>query len=159
MTVLSADRDLKASVQLGALSDSLGFMLRLAQIRAFEDYFTEYSDLDLSPGTISVLTIIEANPGIRQGVLARRLRIKPANMTKMVQAMETEKLVKRRVPDGDRRAYELVLTDRGRERVNRFLERFRHHEMQSLAPLEPAERAELMRLLTKYVGLRKEETR
>jgi len=140
-------------IDLGVLTDSLGFMLRLAQIRAFEEYFVEFSDTGLTPGTMSVLTIIDANPAIRQGVLARRLRIKPANMTKSVRALEADGLIHRRVPDDDRRAFELVLSEHGRALVTRFVERSQRHEMESFAPLEKAERDELMRLLVKFVRL------
>ncbi len=145
-------------VEVGVLSDSLGFMLRLAQIRAFEDYFKSFEDIGLSPGTISVLTIIAANPGIRQGMLARQLRIKPANMTKTVRMLEAESLVERTVPEDDRRALELSLSERGRRLVETFTQRHSRHEEESSAPLEAGERAELMRLLTKYVGQSTGET-
>ncbi|MCG6857433.1 MAG: MarR family transcriptional regulator [Salaquimonas sp.] len=141
-------------VELGGLANSLGFMLRLAQIRAFDEYFREFADLGLPPGTISVLTIIAANPGIRQGMLARRLRIKPANMTKTVRTLEGEGIVERHVPDDDRRALELRLSAKGRAAVAQFLDRTNRHEMESFGPLDLAEREELMRLLTKYVGLK-----
>ena len=54
----------------------------------------------------------------------------------------------------DRRALELKLSAKGREAVLTFLDRTRRHEMESFGPLELAEREELMRLLTKYVGLK-----
>ena len=140
-------------VRLGVLADSLGFMLRLAQVRAFDDYFKAFSDTEMRPGTISVLTIIAANPGIRHGELARKLRIKPANMTKMIRALEASGLIERHVPEDDRRAIELRLTAKGGKLAERFAESSPQHEMQSFAPLTPDERDELMRLLTKYVGL------
>ena len=154
MQTHAIEKNLGEDVELGALSNSLGFMLRLAQIRAFDAYFREFTDISLTPGTISMLTIIEANPGIRQGVLARRLRIKPANMTKTVRALENDGYVERHVPSDDRRALELKLSAKGREAVLTFLDRTRRHEMESFGPLELAEREELMRLLTKYVGLK-----
>ena len=148
----SEDKGETGNVMLGVLTDSLGFTLRLAQIKAFDDYFRSFQDIGLSPGTISVLTIIGANPGIRQGMLAKRLRIKPANMTKTIRALEEDDLVERVVPDDDRRALELSLSAKGRSLAETFAERSLRHELDSCAPLTADEREELMRLLAKYVG-------
>ena len=68
-------------------------------------------------------------------------------------ARETEPVLRALIPEDDRRAIELRLTAKGGKLAERFAESSPQHEMQSFAPLTPDERDELMRLLTKYVGL------
>jgi DNA-binding MarR family transcriptional regulator len=68
-------------VKVGELSQSVGFLLRLAQLRAFEDFFSDNGPRGVKPGEFSVLWVISRNPGIRQSVLGQRLMIKRAHMT------------------------------------------------------------------------------
>lgn len=138
---------------LGPLDGSLGFLLRLSQLRSFRDYFRSFGEDGIRPGELSVLMLLAENPGIRQGVLARALMIKRAHMAKMVRAMEEDGLLTRSVPDSDRRALELRLTERGAARVAALLPAFEAHEGAGVATLDAAEEAELKRLLRKYLGL------
>ena len=143
----------ESRIELGALADELGFLLRMAQLRLYAVFFDEFGEDGLRPGAYSVLVVVGANPGVRQGVLARRLMIKPAHMTKMVRQFEADGLVERRVPDDDRRAVELRLTAAGTAHVERFAGRFYGHDRDRLAELSPRDRAELGRLLRKLVGM------
>jgi DNA-binding MarR family transcriptional regulator len=140
-------------VRLGAMADSLGFLLRLAQLSAFRDFFEVFEGTAVRPGEITVLMLIGENPGIRQGVLARALMIKRAHMTKMVRAMEEAGLVTRTVPEDDRRSMELRLSEKGRARVAALEGRFLDHEARVVPGLSEAEAAELKRLLRKFLDL------
>lgn len=146
-------------VRLGPLRESLGFLLRLAQLSAFRDFFEDLGPLGVRPGELSVLLLIGENPGIRQGVLARRLMIKRAHMTKMVRSLENAGLVRRTVPASDRRSAELWLTERGRLRVAELREPFLAHERRPAPGLTRAEEAQLRELLRRYLGLAAEEGR
>lgn len=145
------DRD--EEIELGPLGDSMGFLLRLSQLQAFRDYYSGLAELDLRPGELSVLMLIGGNPGIRQGVLARKLMIKRAHMTKMVQGFEQAGLVRRTVPASDRRSIELWLTDDGAARIEAASGPFRQHEGRRHAELSDAEVSQLKNLLRKYLGL------
>jgi DNA-binding MarR family transcriptional regulator len=140
-------------VRLGAMTGSLGFLLRLAQLASFREFFEDLGGYGVRPGEITVLMLIGENPGIRQGVLARRLMIKRAHMTKMVRAMEEAGLVTRTVPEDDRRSVELRLSDRGRARIGALGAPFLAHEMRAARGLTAREEAELKRLLRKYLDL------
>jgi DNA-binding MarR family transcriptional regulator len=142
-----------ADVDMGQLSDSLGFLLRLGQLRAFEDFFSDHGPQGLKPGEFSVLWVIARNPGIRQSVLGQRLMIKRAHMTKLIRAMEDQKLVSRRIPDADRRAVELTLTAAGTSAVAKAAEAFFAYEKTTGGPLSRAEVAQLIALLQKFVGI------
>lgn len=145
-------------VKLGALAGSVGFLLRLAQLRAFDDFFSEHGPQGLKPGEFSVLWVIARNPGIRQSVLGQRLMIKRAHMTKLIRGMEDEGFVSRRIPDCDRRAVELTLTPSGASEVGKAGALFFDYERRSGAPLDDREQATLIALLMKYVGLDEETT-
>lgn len=137
----------------GFLDQSTGFLLRLAQLKSFADFYDGLGPLGVRPGEISVLMVLGRNPGIRQGVLAEALSIKRAHMAKMVRAMEEEGLIRRSVPEDDRRAMELWLTERGSARVEALRPAFEAHEARQVDGLTPREAAELKRLLRKYLGM------
>jgi DNA-binding MarR family transcriptional regulator len=140
-------------VCLGPLSDSLGFLLRLSQLVSFRDFFAELDDLGVRPGEASVLMLVSENPGIRQGVLAKRLMIKRAHMTKMVRALEDEELVLRTVPEDDKRSVELWLSPRGEARVETLRGPWMAHEARPARNLTRREEADLKRLLRTYLGI------
>ncbi|MDH3264248.1 MAG: MarR family transcriptional regulator [Paracoccaceae bacterium] len=140
-------------MRLGALTGSLGFLLRLAQLASFREFFEDLDGLGVRPGEITVLMLIGENPGIRQGVLARRLMIKRAHMTKMVRAMEESGLVKRTVPEDDRRSVELWLSAEGAARLEALGAPFLAHETRPARGLTAREERELKRLLRKYLDL------
>ena len=101
-------------VALGSMADYLGFLLRMSQVEAFKRVINDGDMSEAKLGELSILRVIDLNPGIRQGVLARTLRIKRANMTKLVRQMETQEFVRSTIPSEDRRSAELWLTDTGK---------------------------------------------
>ncbi len=147
----------KDAVRFGWLSNSLGFLLRLSQLVSFRDFFGDLGELGVRPGEASVMMLIRLNPGIRQGVLARQLMIKPAHMAKMIRAMEDAGLVTRTVPDDDKRAMELWLSEAGVAEVEALRVPFFDHEQQPARKLTRSEDAQLKRLLRKYLGLPEED--
>lgn len=141
-----------APLALGALADDPGFLLRLAQLRAYAAFFDEFADEGLTPGVFSMLLVIDANPGVRQGVLADALSIKPANMAKTMRRLEMDGLVNRITPDDDRRAQHIRLTDKGRALIAAHAGRFRAQAERAVAILKPGERRTLVALLQKLAG-------
>ena len=146
------DRD-----SFGPLADSLGFLLRLSQLRSFETFFAEMADLDVRPGEMSMILLLAENPGIRQGVLASRLRIKRAHMAKMVRVLEDAGLIEREVPRDDRRAMELRLTEAGRARAVELAPRLAALEARVPPGLTAAETDMLKDLLRKFLSPAAEE--
>ncbi|MFD1913738.1 MarR family winged helix-turn-helix transcriptional regulator [Halodurantibacterium flavum] len=141
------------AVEMGPLTDSLGFLLRLAQLASFEDFYAGLAPFGIRPGEFSALLIIRQNPGIRQGVLAQRLIIKRAHMTKMIRAFEDAGFVERTIPDDDRRSVELRLSPGGEALVAEHIGHFTSFEAREKLTLTAAEESELRRLLRKYLAL------
>lgn len=146
-------------VAVGPLADSLGFLLRVAQVQVFEFFFEDLGQFGLRPGEFSVLWMIHLNPGVRQGLLAQRLRIKRAHMAKLVRSFEDRGLVERSVPGDDRRALELRLTADGEAFVRDHAGAFFSHDARRPTTLDPQEQAQLFALLRKHVGLSREDRR
>lgn len=147
-----AETEQAEEVSLAGLTDSIGFLLRMAQLKVFARFFEELGEFGLKPGEFSVLITIALNPGVRQGQLAAAMSIKPAHMTKMVRGFEDQGLVSRRVPQDDRRAVELTLSDKGEAHVARLQPHFHTFDRGQQAPLTKEEMADLRRLLRKFNG-------
>ncbi len=141
------------TLALGQLGASLGFLLRLAQVEAFERFYAELGQLGLKPGEFSVLWLIRHNPGVRQGLVAERLRIKRAHMTKLIRGLELRGFVRRHVPDTDRRSVELTLTDGGCGFVDGASPRFFGYFGAGDTALSAGEMAALVTLLRKFTRL------
>jgi DNA-binding MarR family transcriptional regulator len=143
-------------VDVGPMRDSLGFLLRMAQLQTYGHYFAELKDFELKPGEFTVLTVILRNPGIRQGVLAQSLMIKRAHMTKLIRSLEDRGFVGRAIPDDDRRSVTLTLTEDGRRSVERHWRSFLRYERTPKSGLTLEEERQLVSLLQAFVGLRAE---
>lgn len=112
------------TLEMGALTNSLGFLIRLAQVRMYDLFFAGFEGTDVRPGEITTLWVLDLNPGVRQGVVARELNIKPAHMTKLVQRLVSDGMIKRRVPPEDRRSVRLSLTAQGKQRLEELRQAF-----------------------------------
>lgn len=140
------------SVNFDRLWSAPGFLLRLAQLKVYSEFFAKVGERGLRPGQFSVLWVIQNNPGIRQSILGQSLMIKRAHMTKLIRALEEDGLVSRRVPDDDRRAVELTLTAKGDEQVKAAADWLFRYEDGLGSGLDVSERRELIRLLQKFIA-------
>ncbi len=150
--------DLKPSfedeeVELGEITGSVGFLLRMAQLKAFDFFFRILDGEDLRPGEFTVLWVISLNPEMKQGSIARCLRIKPAHMTKLVARLVDQGLIDRSVPEDDRRSVRLSLSAEGEAFVERYRDDFLHLHLAERDDLTDEEAAALIRLLRRYADL------
>ncbi len=133
----------------GILPGLLGYRLRLAQQAVFRDF--AQSVPEVSPGRVGVLLLIEANPGVTQGRLARAVSLERSTMVGVVDTLEARGLIERR-RGADRRTNGLWLTRAGRARLGRIKRRIEVHEDRVAARLSAAERKVLLALLEKLAG-------
>jgi DNA-binding MarR family transcriptional regulator len=68
----------------------------------------------LSAPRLSALSVVVFGGPIKLGDLARAEQVRPPTMTKLVRALESEKLVSRKVDAGDGRITWISATERGR---------------------------------------------
>ena len=135
----------------GRLDDSLGYVLRRAQLAVFKTFQGMFKSLDITPAQCSVLLIIEKNPGLTQTQVSDALGIKRANFVALLDTLEARGLAER-APASDRRSYALQLTPRGRILLRKIHAVSDLHEENISAPLSKQERAELFRLLNLVIG-------
>lgn len=100
-------------VDLGPLTESVGYLLRRAQITIFQRFFDLFAEADIRPVQYSILTVIECNPGLSQTQLADALGIKKTNLVGLIDELEARGLVRRKSAEVDRRARALHLTNKG----------------------------------------------
>jgi DNA-binding MarR family transcriptional regulator len=137
------------ALQLGELSELLGYSLKRAQLRVFEDFLRCVAPLQLTPAQFSVLLLIDKNPGRNQTEIAATLGILRPNFVAMLDGLESRDLCARIRSTNDRRSHMLILTDKGRAVLARAKKLIAaKHEARFNELLGPANRAALLAMLT-----------
>ena len=136
------------ALQLGELSEHLGYALKRAQLKIFEDFLRCVAPLQLTPAQFSVLLLLEKNPGRNQTEIANTLGILRPNFVAMLDSLESRDLCARIRSTDDRRSHILMLTDKGRTMLARAKKLVAtKHEARLNELLGPANRAALLAML------------
>src|ERR1700742_2964424 len=142
-----------AAIELGELSEMLGYPLKRAQLKVFEDFLRCMAPLQLTPAQFSVLLLLERNPGRNQTEIATTLGILRPNFVAMLDGLESRDLCTRMRSANDRRSHVLMLTDKGRAVLARAKKLVAtKHEARLNALLGPANRAALLAMLTRIAA-------
>lgn len=136
-------------VDIGVLSDLVGYHLRRATNVAVADFMRAVGDTGMRQVLFGILSIVERNPDINQGAVGRSLGIKRANMVALITELVDGGLLDRRVSAEDRRAFALRLTAKGRRVYEDSLARIRAHEATLLSDFTTEERALLISMLSR----------
>ncbi len=131
----------------GRLSGLLGYALRRAQMRVFQDFAASMAELGLTPGQLGALLLIEANRGLSQTQLGAALGIDRSSVVPLLDKLQALDLVRRTARASDRRTHALELGDAGAALIRRVLPALEAHERRIAANLSPSERRLLMALL------------
>lgn len=128
-------------------SDTIGALL--VQIcRAHRNKAQELlSKIDIHPGQEQLLLHLLAQDGHTHTEMAGRLCVQPATVSRMLDRMERNGLVKRRVDAEDQRISRIYLTEKGRELMEPVAQAWQTLEEISFANLTLEERLLLRRLL------------
>jgi len=138
------------ALQLGELSELLGYCLKRAQLKIYEDFLRCVASLQLTPAQFSVLLLLDRNPGRNQSEIANTLGILRPNFVAMIDGLESRELCTRLRSTNDRRSHILALTDKGRAVLARAKKLVASkHEARLNELLGPANRAALLTMLTK----------
>jgi DNA-binding MarR family transcriptional regulator len=146
----AADGTETAGLQMGELAELLGYSLKRAQLKVFEDFLRCVAPLQLTPAQFSVLLLLDRNPGRNQTEIANTLGILRPNFVSMLDALESRELCARMRSTNDRRSHILVLTDKGRSVLARAKKLVANkHEARLNELLGPANRVALLEMLSK----------
>src|SRR5215471_12794181 len=142
-----------AVLEMGELSDLLGYSLKRAQLRIFENFLQCVAPLQLTPAQFSVLLLLEKNPGRNQTEIANTLGILRPNFVSMLDGLQSRGLCERMRSTSDRRSHILLLTDKGRTVLARAKGLVTDkHEARLNELLGPANRAALLSMLAKIAS-------
>src|SRR5688572_1968853 len=118
----------QAVVDLGPLSESVGYFLQRAQLATRSAVVAALAKVDLSPARFSVLNVIERNPGLSQADTCAALGIQATNITPLLHDLERRGLIARRISPTSRRTNMLELTPAGQRLLERALRLHHAHE-------------------------------
>jgi DNA-binding MarR family transcriptional regulator len=148
---MMTDNDLNQDdpVDVAALSGTLGFALRRAQAAVARDLTARFAAEGVRPMQFAVLSLLQANPGLRQNQASAALGIQRTNLVPLLDELERRGLAERRRVDGDRRAAAVFITPAGEAIRERLAAAARAHEDRFAARLGGANREVLVGLLSR----------
>ena len=129
------------------LTERPGFLLSQVGFHSAELFSAGLAPLGLQPRHFGLLTQLAAADGQSQQQLADLLAIHRNAMVGLLDDLEVRGLVERRRHPRDRRAHAVHLTPSARRLLDRATAIADAHDEKILAPLDSAERRELVRLL------------
>ncbi|HZR85400.1 MAG TPA: MarR family transcriptional regulator [Bradyrhizobium sp.] len=139
------------AVDLGDLSQSLGYRIRRAQLWVFREVSQRLTPFEISPAQFSVLSVIDANPGVNQLAIAQLLSIERAGLGRMVDHLERRSLVSRTASSINRRYYVLYLTREGTELLARLRPIIAGSEKSLVEKIGPRAYAQFQRTLSIFL--------
>ena len=105
------------------------------------------NSIGLTPPLFALLNVLGARDGAIQQQLSSEMGIDPSAMVKLIDELESAKLAERRRRPGDRRAWEVVITKKGRRALERARGLAMQVEDEVLGGLTSGDRRQLLTLL------------
>lgn len=130
----------------------LPYLLARASHSVSSSFHASLKGWNLSVPEWRVLACLVETDGLPVGQLAEMVMMKQPSMTKVLDRMEADGLVRRRGAREDRRRVLIHITPTGRARVKPVLAAARAHQRERLAPFDEAERALILRALHLLIG-------
>ncbi len=146
-TDAALDVELAPDRSYGVLTELLGYRLRRAQIRIYQDFLDVMDPWSITPPRFSAMTLIRHNRDLKLTDLARAMGIARSGAVEVVNSLEKLGYVRRSASPTDRRAYALVLTREGDEVLDEVTALIREHDARVSARLSDEERTQLGALL------------
>jgi len=136
-------------IDYGILDSLLGYAVRRAQIRLYEDFIPSLAPWGITPPRFSAMVIVSRNPGLKLTQLARIMGIARSGSVSLVDALEALGYIQRLPMPGDRRAFGLALTAKGEADLVAISAAVQAHDDRMAQALTPEERTVLRSLLSR----------
>jgi DNA-binding MarR family transcriptional regulator len=136
-------------IDFDELPTYVGYQVRRTQAAIFADFEATLANVDFTPGSFGVLTLIRANPGITQVALAAAFGVDKSTMSPVIVRLEKRGLVRREVLASDRRCHALYFEASAEPQFLAAREKIRAFEGGVASRLSRPEQRELARLLAK----------
>src|SRR5215207_6069523 len=138
-------------LDLTALRQTPGFMIRILQLQNFEAFYPYFESLKLSPLEYAILVTVRDNKTVTQSELAAVLKMQLPNLVKILSRMEESGILKRKRSVRDKRAVELSLSAAGQKRANEASSLGEAFNAHTLAPLSKQEQTAFLQMLARLV--------
>jgi DNA-binding MarR family transcriptional regulator len=116
----------------------------------FREFTRKLAPLDVTLAQYSVLTVVDANPGINQLAVASALAIERAGLGRLIERLEARNLLKRLPSTLDRRSYVLHLTTEGHKALVRMRAIVYENEKRLAEKFRPGDAQDLRRMLSAF---------
>lgn len=154
----TTDRTPQARLSEGAMHGIVGYQLAQASIVTDQVFDERVGVVDgLRRVEFTLLSLVQANPGLTARQIARALAVTPPNVAVWLDRLASRGLVERTRSEKDARMQHITLTRAGSTLVERSVQRLLAGEAAALAALSPAERAMLVELLHKVAMARRRD--
>ena len=134
-------------VDYGQLDTLVGYAVRRAQIRIYEDFTIALQPWNMSTQRFSAMTLIHRNPGIKAIELAHVMGIARSGVAILLNALEAAGYIRRLGDQKDKRTLALELSESGRKALRDISEAVAQHDARVSSRLDEHEKALLISLL------------
>lgn len=127
-------------MQLGRLSDYVGFRMRRVQNQLAANFIAETAHFNIRSGLFSSLALIEANPGLSQQELSSTVGLDKSITVQIVDELEKRGWAQRERSKVDRRRHALTILPEGKAFLDQLFAIMAKVETEVLAQLSPEDR-------------------
>jgi len=131
----------------GHLHQTMAYHIRRAQLQLWRDFKENVNSGTLIRGQYTVMSMIDANPGITQIDLSRELDIDKASLVTLIYRLEKTGWITKTPAKEDRRRHALSLTKEGQKNLNKLNENMELHEKEMRSKFTTTEVETLIKLL------------
>lgn len=135
------------------MDDYFGYLVQRVQAKIGAAFQRALGDEDITPARFTALSIVAANPGVRQVDIARALNIARPAALKLVNHLAGLGLIDCHPIPSDKRIGALAITKLGREKLGAYERKVHDLEARVCRNLSAAEQAQANALLRKLLGL------
>jgi DNA-binding MarR family transcriptional regulator len=147
------------STKLEDLYRRPGFLIRRAHQIAVSLFLAETGALGITNRQYGILLALKHRPGIDQISVARLLGLDRSTTGMVIRKLEQDGLIGRAVGARDRRRASLTLTRAGERMLDRLAAPAQRAQTRVLSAFTPAERAQFLALLDKFIAKHNDSTR
>lgn len=152
----TADRAPLPSIDLDQMP---GHCIRRLQQIAVAIFLQETEATGITPVQYAALQAVADSPGLDQRTLARSIGFDTSTIAGVIDRLEARDLIRRTVAPQDRRVRLLTLTSDGAAMLGAVVPGMLRAQQRMLEPLDAAEQAEFMRLISRLVTANNELSR
>jgi len=141
-------------VRTAPLKELIGYALRRAQGAVYADLSDALAELELRPVQLTLLLMVEENPGVSQSAVCEAVGVQKTNTVATMGDLERRGFIVRKKSASDARSYQLHLTAKGKRFLQRAGEVHAIHEQRLIDRIGNDGRDQLLRLLGKLTDIK-----